>query len=529
MKRKIYFVPNLLKRWVFLSFIATTCFNSMAQIQFEKEYSNFIYRQALDANEAVYVETDNSMGQIKLYDNAHTLFKTIHYTPPASHQVNYISTLSKNIFNNDNQIEFAAHLLNTIQMEHVTEVVDESGVSLMQLNGIENFYISEPSWGNKKIIGYGESAGVVFDPGTPQNGKHYQGNISEFRRVNFDLNGEKYYYTDRVNNTVEFYNSDHTHWKTIQLPSIVGSIVLYVDMVSENFLNSTNDIELFVTYNNSMNDQTVYAIDENGTLLQSFPNASIASFAGSSNDPKLLIQSENSSAVYSLPSMQLAHNFSNGIAHQYDLKHYGKKYVLVDYTAQKVEIYDLNFQLWKTVDVPLPSNVKQAEIRHISHDIINPDSQLEFMIYYRSKSPGQINHGTIVIDEMGTILEHLVGIQFAEINSIVGHPSKLFALDLNQQKTTVYSLGGFNTSTTDRDKQNESVQFYPNPVKQQLQWYANISEPTQFKLLNLNGEIVKTFQVQGNTSIDVSQLTAGVYFITGSIKGDVFNQKIIVQ
>jgi hypothetical protein len=66
--------------------------------------------------------------------------------------------------------------------------------------------------------------------------------------------------------------------------------------------------------------------------------------------------------------------------------------------------------------------------------------------------------------------------------------------------------------------QANSVQLYPNPVRDYLNCIVKISEPTSVDLINLTGEVVYSEKLNGksgviNHTIDFSGLPNGVYFI----------------
>ena len=47
------------------------------------------------------------------------------------------------------------------------------------------------------------------------------------------------------------------------------------------------------------------------------------------------------------------------------------------------------------------------------------------------------------------------------------------------------------------------------------------------QVINMNGQVVRTASVNENSSVDVSTLTKGTYFVTGNVNGKTVSQKII--
>ena len=62
-----------------------------------------------------------------------------------------------------------------------------------------------------------------------------------------------------------------------------------------------------------------------------------------------------------------------------------------------------------------------------------------------------------------------------------------------------------------RNQSTEDFKVFPSHTTGTL--YINTSIPAQFTIVDLNGKIVKQFNANGNTSIDVSVLTPGIYHI----------------
>jgi hypothetical protein len=71
---------------------------------------------------------------------------------------------------------------------------------------------------------------------------------------------------------------------------------------------------------------------------------------------------------------------------------------------------------------------------------------------------------------------------------------------------------------------------YPNPVSNTLTIvFTGTAEKTKITLLNLVGQVVYSENITGNTTIDVSGLTGGIYFIRFEQGNDVYTQKLIKE
>lgn len=57
----------------------------------------------------------------------------------------------------------------------------------------------------------------------------------------------------------------------------------------------------------------------------------------------------------------------------------------------------------------------------------------------------------------------------------------------------------------------------------------NFAAASDVKIVNMNGQVVKTATVSATTSLDVASLPKGIYIVTGNVNGKAVSQKIIKQ
>jgi hypothetical protein len=63
-----------------------------------------------------------------------------------------------------------------------------------------------------------------------------------------ELDGYKYYVTDAVNNKCLLYNTDHTLWKTIDIPVPPNNYIADISFVSQHLFNENDNVELLVIF-----------------------------------------------------------------------------------------------------------------------------------------------------------------------------------------------------------------------------------------------------------------------------------------
>ncbi len=57
------------------------------------------------------------------------------------------------------------------------------------------------------------------------------------------------------------------------------------------------------------------------------------------------------------------------------------------------------------------------------------------------------------------------------------------------------------------------ISIYPNPASEIVYVVTNSNTPVQFQLMDLNGKLIYTGQIENNTAVDISYLESGIYLI----------------
>ncbi len=125
--------------------------------------------------------------------------------------------------------------------------------------------------------------------------------------VLFSSNGTKYVANDSGSNTIKLYNTDHSLWKSIPVPVPAGYKWLYTFLVSDNFFNTDNQIEAFVSWYQMGVSPIAYkcaVISESGSVLHDLGNGFYATPAYIDGSHKLMVLDPNGASftkVYSVP------------------------------------------------------------------------------------------------------------------------------------------------------------------------------------------------------------------------------------
>ncbi|HUH74117.1 MAG TPA: T9SS type A sorting domain-containing protein [Chitinophagales bacterium] len=75
------------------------------------------------------------------------------------------------------------------------------------------------------------------------------------------------------------------------------------------------------------------------------------------------------------------------------------------------------------------------------------------------------------------------------------------------------ALGGKYTSINENSNQNHSIPIYPNPTQNQLFISTDYQFSSRYQIFNLAGSQIISGQIQPNQSIDVNQLSQGMYIL----------------
>lgn len=127
--------------------------------------------------------------------------------------------------------------------------------------------------------------------------------------VNIEDVGYKYCVVKAAAYKAELYNTDHSLWKTINLPLSPSKTVISTYYASSKLFDMDSDIEIVLTYYETVGSNAVYTtviVNEDGSILHTFADVSSLSVVKVDNAWKgivnVVVSSNNYySDVYSLP------------------------------------------------------------------------------------------------------------------------------------------------------------------------------------------------------------------------------------
>jgi hypothetical protein len=201
----------------------------------------------------------------------------------------------------------------------------------------------------------------------------------------------------------------------------------------------------------------------------------------------------------------------------------------MDVPASQVRIYNMDHSLFKTINCSVPTGYYLAEIKYVSENLFNTDSQIELAYtYYKYVSTSTSYYyiyGAKVITETGTVLQPIDGAQYLYVNKTGDTEYKLFAYCFDYSVfpekvwTNIYSISGipvFSASISDK-QQDVLLKAWPNPASEVIRLEYEL--PANVKSASLNvydssGLKVKNFVIDSHSdhiAMNISDLAAGTY------------------
>lgn len=506
-----------------------TC-STFAQITLEHTYDdNAVTRVKLEYSGEKYYVVKRATNELIFYNADHTLWKTI--VLPASTPNIFVPTkvfhVSEAKINPDANLEIIFGYYNATTTSYESKIISESGTVLLTLPNTNRVYLNELSGLSDKLItedATGNGTKVYSVPELTLENTYTNGKVN---RIKLENSGEKYYLLDKVNNNAKVYNANHSLWKTVSLPKPINAIYTNIDVISETQLNPDALLEIGYSYSETVSNSTQYEskiVNENNLVLVTIPNSkhlSISSIEGLQDKliADILMNSGTWSfgtSIYDLPSLTLENAYQSKVA-RVKLENSGEKYYTnSSFLNNQAIIYNSNYTLWKTINLPLPvESVYQVDVvSNLSESKINPDALIELSYTYVLKGLLEPYHYSRVINENGTILLQADGVLGLYLNEIQGLQNKLIGYNYDFNNDTyigkVYSIG--NLGTLDYNK-NDKVFISPNPAKSFLNINTTNATIIEVTIYNMNGALVKKETSQNITKIDIDKLPTGIYIV----------------
>lgn len=250
-------------------------------------------------------------------------------------------------------------------------------------------------------------------------------------------------------------------------------------------------------------------------------------------------------AVYSQITLQKTYNYSTTVV---KLETLGYKYYLMDVPNSQVRIYNMDHSLFKTINCSVPTGYYLAEIKYVSENLFNSDSQIElaytYYKYVATPTSYYYMYGAKVINETGTVLQPIDGAQYLYVNKTGDTEYKLFAYcfdySVSPEKvwTNIYNISGIPViSASISDKQQDVLlNAWPNPATEVIRLEYELPASVKSASLNVydtSGRKVKNFAIDSHSdhiAMNVNDMAAGTYLYNIEYDNQrTISKKIVVQ
>lgn len=501
--------------------------NSFAQITLEHTYNNSaVTRIKLEYSGEKYYEFNTATNELIFYNDDHTLWKIIVLPAPLPNalsspaQVIHVSDSKLNI---DASIEIIFEYYNFSTNKFDCKIISENGTTMLTIPEAWATLNEIPGLLDKLIVSATGSTKVYSVPELVLENTYTYENI---RRIKLENSSEKHYFLDKVNNNAIIYNSNHSLWKTVNLPKPNNDTYTDIDFISETKINPDALLEIGYSYYETVGNITTYSskiVNENNLELISVPNSrklQVSSIEGLQD--KLIAELpidffKYNTNIYNLPSLTIEKGYESAMT-RVKLENSGEKYFTSSRPLNnQVKIYNSNHSLWKTIDLStgytfLSNNV--TTVSSLSESKINSDALIELLYTYETGLLGYgYEYSSRVINENGDVLLDAGGLGNLILSTISGSQNKLIGANFNHSYGNtgfVFSLG--NLSISDFTKKPRVV-IAPNPAKSFIYLNSLSSPIIKATIYNMSGILVKKETAQNITKIDVDKLPMGIYIV----------------
>lgn len=224
------------------------------------------------------------------------------------------------------------------------------------------------------------------------------------------------------------------------------------------------------------------------------------------------------------------------------------KYFIMDVPANQCRIYNLDYSLYKTINLPVPGGEWLYDIRFVSERLFNEDDKIEVLYtYYKwieeaGTVPGYYIYHSKVMSEDGVVLLDAPGALYSYVKEVSENTYSLFLfvydLSVSPLKiwTKIYPLPGKLNTIDESKKSTFSIDGYPNPAGSFVNVDYNLPpdvDLAKLHILDSSGKERGVYLVDGFTNhlrLDTHNFLPGLYFYFIESEGKRSEtQKIIIQ
>lgn len=536
---------NALTFLLFFSLLTTTSF---AQFTVEHEYPNqFARRIFLEADGEKYYSYSHNNQELTFYNSDHTEWKKVSCSLPANATFYSIDNVSQHTFKSDDLIEFVMTYSyddpNSNETIYDIRILNENGIILLEIQNASGLSFVDPDGSSPMLAAtnYITQTSHIYSLTDFSFLKKITNAEQGVQMVDLPQSGKKLYAYNTTTRRLTFYNLDFSIWKTVNYSAPSGYFAINPIFITENVID--NQPGLIIGMGGStISNQTPTKffsriINEYGHNLLHLPDAYNVKLEKTGNKNLLLIHYHNTvkskadrSEIFDLSSLQSLKIFNEGRVGFVDLDYNGPKFFVESDDTKSIEFYDLDFNFWKSIPLPIIVTEPLIYVEHVSDILLNKDEDLEifYSVSIKNLYPYYTGDHSAYFDEKGDYIKLESGQNF-NLQNKKGYPFKALMFQYSPRKTIVYESFGYKTATKEIEK-SDPISIYPVPAQQELFIAGTENNSIEYTLIDLSGKAIKQGNTPGSQSIDVSNIPAGIYVLSleTSEKQNI-RKKVIIQ
>ena len=194
----------------------------------------------------------------------------------------------------------------------------------------------------------------------------------------------------------------------------------------------------------------------------------------------------------------------------------GDKIAVRDIDAYQIRLYNPDYSLWKTINVPTYSDYRFLNHFYISDNLFNSDNNIEVVAtYYKydaSTAPYYF-YKSLIVDESGTVVYDLGVAASVSVHYING-VYKLFASETISGNNRIFSLPGTipcgkcgSLGLAKPSGSSETLLTIPNPNN----GIFKIDGNGEMLITDVTGKKIYSNADYNSSVIDITQYPAGIY------------------
>ena len=328
-----------------------------AQLQWEHTFYEYALVADLATRGNTYVFNDYANGTYAFYNADYTPCCTLNVPPfqgiGTDHQLNWIEDIL-GVNGPDTLVEVC--MLRDDNGSYTTQIVQDNGNVLLE---VPNFYAMQLRWMNGNPYAFGlygsqgslRDSSAMFNLTTLQREKVWN-TVYDVTPVSLDIQGDKWVALDVINNRITLFAPDFSTADTFDLTLPTGFGLAGVDHITETVFDSDPDLEFGIRYAQGFMGNVMVIDESSSVLFDRVGGSNTTLYASVANGPldKMTVRDGTTFDIYSTAFLNLDQSYPTFIGSIVDFSNAGSKIYIYDFMNLEINLYNLDYTLWKNLD-----------------------------------------------------------------------------------------------------------------------------------------------------------------------------------